>query len=155
MLNYAVQVILCISKSANITTHLKSYLWLLVKVRDTYKIPFLCHKTTEPRYVIDMLHKKSCHSFSTLSRSHPMPLLNRLAHSTAILGDRSFSFASSVWNSIPNDVRFAPSLSLFKSCLNMYLFCSVYKDLNFYIDHCTHVHSLAKLFIFCKLFLMH
>ena len=41
-----------------------------------------------------------------------MPLLNRPAHSKATLGDRSFSFASSsVRNSIPNDVRCAPSLS--------------------------------------------
>ena len=45
------------------------------------------------------------------------------------LGDRSFSFASSsVWHSIPNDVRCAPSLSPFKSRLKTYLFCSVYKD---------------------------
>ena len=44
------------------------------------------------------------------------------------LGDRLFSFASSVWNSIPNDVRCAPSLLLFKSCLKIYLFCSDYKD---------------------------
>ena len=35
------------------------------------------------------------------------------AHSMATLGDRSISFASSssVWNSIPNDVRRDPSLS--------------------------------------------
>ena len=52
------------------------------------------------------------------------------AHSRATLGDRSFSFASSsVWNSIPNDVRCAPSLSSFKSRLKTYLFRSVYKDL--------------------------
>ena len=58
-----------------------------------------------------------------------MPLLNRPAHSKATLGDRSFSFASSsVWNSIPNDVRCAPSLSSFKSRLKTYLFRSVYKD---------------------------
>ena len=50
-----------------------------------------------------------------------------LVHTT--LGDRSFSFASSsVWNSIPNDVRCAPSLSSFKSRLKTYLFRSVYKD---------------------------
>ena len=59
-----------------------------------------------------------------------MPLLNRPAHSKATLGDRSFSFASSsVWNSIPNDVKCAPSLSSFKSRLKTYLFRSVYKDL--------------------------
>ena len=43
--------------------------------------------------------------------------------------DRSFSFASSsVWKSIPNDFRCAPSLSSFKSHLKTYLFRSVYKD---------------------------
>ena len=61
--------------------------------------------------------------------SYTMPLLNRPAHSKATLGDRSFSFASSsVWNSIPNDVRCAPSLSSFKSRLKTYLFRSVYID---------------------------
>ena len=41
----------------------------------------------------------------------------------------AFSFASSsVWNSIPNDVRCAPSLSSFKSRLKTYLFRSVCKD---------------------------
>ena len=56
-----------------------------------------------------------------------MPLLNRPAHSKARHGDRSFSFDSSVRNSIL-DVRCAPSLSSFKSHLKTYLFCSVYKD---------------------------
>ena len=55
--------------------------------------------------------------------------LNRPAHSKATLGNRSFSFASSsVWNSIPNDVRCDPSLSSSKSRLKTYLFHSVYKD---------------------------
>ena len=80
-------------------------------------------------YVTDMLHKKPLHTRNTRSSSYTMPLLNRPAHSKATLGDRSFSFASSsVWNSIPNDVRCAPSLSSFKSRLKTYLFRSVYKD---------------------------
>ena len=37
------------------------------------------------------------------------------------------SASSSVWNSIPNDVRCAPSLSSFKSRLKTFLFSSVYK----------------------------
>ena len=58
-----------------------------------------------------------------------MPLLNRPAHSKATLGDRTFSFVSStVWNSIPNDVRCASSLSSSMSRLKTYLFCSTYKD---------------------------
>ena len=130
--NYAARVILRLPMSSSITIHLKSLHWLPVKVRSTYKITCLCyhsHSCTAPSYVADMLKKKPSHTRNTRSSSHTMPLLNRPAHSKAILGDHSFSFASSsVWNSIPNDVRCAPSLSSFKSRLKTYLFCSVYKD---------------------------
>ena len=130
--NYAVRVILRLPKSSSITIHLKSLRWLPFKVRSTYKIACLCyhcHSSTAPSYVTDMLHIKPLHTRNPRSSSYTMPLLNRPAHSKATLGDRSFSFASySVWNSIPNDVRCAPSLSSFKSRLKTYLFCSVYKD---------------------------
>ena len=87
------------------------------------------HRLRAPSYVTDMLHKKPLHTRNTRSSSYTMPLLNRPAHSKATLGDRSFSFASSsVWNSIPNYVRCAPSLSSFKSRLKTYLFRSVYID---------------------------
>ena len=112
--NYAARVILRLPMSSRITIHLKSLHWLPVKVRSTYKIACLCydcHSSTAPSYVTDMLHKKPLHTRNTRSSSYTMPLLNRPAHSKATLGDRSFSFASSVWNSIPNDVRCAPSLS--------------------------------------------
>ena len=129
--NYAARVILCLPKSSNITTHFKSLHWLPVKVRSTYKIVLCYHSSTAPSCVTDMLQKKPSHTFNTSYRSYNMPLLNRPAHSRATFGDRSFSFAFSVWNSIPNDVRCAPSLSSFKSLLWTYLFCSVYKDLSF------------------------
>ena len=126
--NYAAQVILCPPKSSNITTHLRSLHWLPVKVRSTYKISCLCyhcHSSTAPSYVTDMLHKMPSHIRSS---SYTMPLLNRPAQSKATLGDHSFSFASSsVWNSIPNDVRCALSLSSFKSRLMTYLFCYLYR----------------------------
>ena len=130
--NYAARVILCLPKSSSITIHLKSLHWLPVKVRSTYKIACLCyhcHSSTASSYATGMLHWKPLHTRNTRSSSYTMPLLNRPAHSKATLGDRSFSFASSfVWNSIPNDVRCAPSLSSFKSRLKAYLFRSVYKD---------------------------
>ena len=86
-------------------------------------------KKNEINNVTDMLHKKPLHTCNTRSSSYTLPLLNRTAHGKATLGDRSFSFASSsVWNSIPNDIRCAPSLSSFKSRLKTYLSCSVYKD---------------------------
>ena len=130
--NYAARVILHLLKSSSITTHLTSLHWLPVKERSTYKIACLCyhcHSSTALSYVTDMLHKKPSKTRNTRSSSYNMPLLNRPAHSKAKLGDRSFSFASSsVWNSIPNDVKCAPSLSSFKSRLKTYLLCSVYID---------------------------
>ena len=130
--NHAARVILCLPKSSSITIHLISLHWLPVKVRSNYKIACLwyhCHSSTAPSYVADMLHRKPSHTRNTRSSSYTMPFLNRPAHSKATLGDRSFSFASSsVWNSIPNDVRCAPSLSSSKSRLKTYLFCSAYKD---------------------------
>ena len=130
--NYAARVILRLPKSSSITIHLKSLHWLPVKVRSTYKIACLCyhcHSSTAPSYVTGMLHRKPLQTRNTRSGSNTMPLLNRPAHSKATLGDRSFSFASSsVWNSIPNDVWCAPSLSSFESHWKTYLFRSVYKD---------------------------
>ena len=70
--NYAARVILCLPKSCNITTHSKSLLWLPVKVRDTYKIAFLCyfcHVCTVPSYVADMLHK-SHHTPAKFAPAH-------------------------------------------------------------------------------------
>ena len=129
--NYAARVMLRLPKSSSITTHLRSLHWLPVKVTSTYKLASLCyhcHSSTAPSYVTDMLHKKPSHAGITRSSSYIMPLFNRPAHSKVSLGDRSFSFASSsVWNSIPNDIRCAPSLSSFKSRLKTYLFHSVYK----------------------------
>ena len=116
--NYTARVILRHAMSSSITTHLESLHWLPVKVRSTYKIAclcFHCHSSTAPSYIADMLQKKPSH---TRSSSYTMPLRNRPAHSKATLGDRSFSFASSsFWNYFPDDVRCAPSLSIFKSHL--------------------------------------
>ena len=129
--NYAARVILRLPKSSSITTHLKSLHWLPVKAKSTHKIACLCyhwHSSTAPSYVTDMLQKKPFHTDNTRSSSYIMPLLNKPAHIKATLGDRSIYFtSSSVWNSIPNDVRCAPSLSSSKSHLKTYSFCSVYK----------------------------
>ena len=125
--SYAARVILRLPRSSSITMPLKSLHWLPVKVRSTYKIAWLfyhCHSSTAQSCVTDMLHIKPSH---TRSSSYTIPLLNGPARSKETLGERSFSFASSsVWNSIPNDVRYAPSLSSSKSRLKTCLFRSVY-----------------------------
>ena len=154
--NYATRVILRLPMSCSITTHLKSLHWLPVKVRSTCKIACLCyhcHSSTAPSYVTDMLWKKPLHTRNTRSSSYTMPLLNRPAHGKAALGDRSFSFASSVWNSIPNDVICAPSLSSFKSRLKTLRLVSFrLQNMNFIFDHYTYVHGLviSLLMVFLK-----
>ena len=129
MQNYAARVILRLSEWSSITTHLKYLHWLPVKVRSTYKIACLCyhyHCSTAPSFVSDKLQKNPSH---TRSSSCTIPLLNGPAHCKATLGDRSFYLASSsVLNSIPNDVRCAPSLSSHKSRRKTYLLRSVYTD---------------------------
>ena len=130
--NNAARIILRLPMSSSMTTHIKSFHWLPVKVRSTYKIACLCyhcHSSIATTYVADMLHKKQSHTRNCRSSSYTMPLLNRPAHIKVTLGDRSFSStSSSVWNSIPNDVWCAPSQSSSKSRLKTYLFPSVYKD---------------------------
>ena len=144
--NYAARVILCLPRSSSITTHLRSLHWLPVKVRSTYKIACLCchsHSSTAPSYIADLLHIKPSHCRNIRTSSYTMPLLNRPTQSKATLCNRSFSFASSsVWNSIPNYVRCAPSLSSFKSRLRTLLLISL-QILNCILDHCTYVHGLA------------
>ena len=128
----AAQVHFCLPKSSSITTHLKSLHWPPVKVRSTYTTACLCyhcHSSTAPSYVAEMLQRNPSHTCITRSTSYTMRHLNRPAHSRATLGNRSFCLASSsVWNSIPNYVRCAPSLSSFKSCLKTCLFRLVCKD---------------------------
>ena len=129
--NYAAIVILSLPKSCNKATRLKSLNWLPVKVRSTYKIACLCHhwhSSTAPSSVADMLQKNPSHTRITRSSSYTMLFFTKPAYNKATLSDRSFSFASSVWNSISNDVRCAPLLSSSKSRLKTYLFRLVYKD---------------------------
>ena len=131
LLGQAARVILRFPKSSNITIHLRSLHWLPVQVRIAYKMAcsfYHCHSNTAPSYATDMLLKKPSLTRNTRSSSYTKPLLNRFPHRKATLNDRSSSLASSVWNSISNDIRCDPSLSSSKSRLKTYLFHSVYKD---------------------------
>ena len=136
MQNYAARVILRLPKSSSITTHLRSLHWLPVNVRSTYKIACLCyhcHSSTAPSYVADMLQKKPSHTPATLAPAYAPCLLSIDLHTVRqhLVITHFLLLLLFVWNSIPNDVRFAPSLSSFKSCLRTYLFHSICKDRTF------------------------
>ena len=129
--NYAARVILRLPKSSSITIHLESLHWLPVKVRITYKIACLCyhcHSSTAPSYITGMLHRSHCTPVTLAPAHNPclfsIDLHTVRQHFVIVL----FFASSSVWNSITNDVRCAPSLSSFNYRLKTYLFRSVYKD---------------------------
>ena len=130
MLKYAARVILCLPKSCNITTHLISLHWFPVKVRSTYKIAFLCyhcHNSTAPSYVADMLHKKPSHTRITRS-AHTPCLFSIDLHTVRQHLVIVHFLLLLLYETVPNDVRCASSLSSFKFPLKTYLFRSVYKD---------------------------
>ena len=129
--DYAARVILRLPRSSSITTHLKSLHWLPVKVRSTYKNACLCY------HCHSVLHHHM--SLSCCIKSHRTPATLAPAHTPCLFSIDvntvrqhlvivHFFASSSVWNSIPNDVTCALSLSSFKSGLKTYLFHSVYTD---------------------------
>ena len=76
--NYAARVILPLPNSALITTHLKSLHLLPVIARGTYEMAclyYLCHSSTAPSYVADMLHKIR-RTPATLAPAHTPCLLS-------------------------------------------------------------------------------
>ena len=92
--NYAARVILHLTKSSNITTHLKSLHWFPVKVRSTYKIACLCYhcnSSTAPLYVTDML-QKTHQTTATLAPAHTPCFFSIDLHTER---QHLFSFASS------------------------------------------------------------
>ena len=79
---YAARVILRLPMSSKITTHIKSFHWVPVNVRSTYKIDCLCyhcHSSTAPSYVADMLLKIH-HTSATHAPAQTLCLLSLDLH---------------------------------------------------------------------------
>ena len=70
--NYAARVILRLPKSSNITTHLKSFYWLPVKVSRTYKIYCLCYHchTVLQHHMSLTCCRKRHHTPATITPAH-------------------------------------------------------------------------------------
>ena len=134
------QVIMCILMSANSTTHLKSVHWRTVIARSTHKIASLCihcHSWTAQSNITDKLQKMPSHTNDTRSRSLTIYLFKWPAHSKATLDItwRSLVLFCFFWLEMHLKWwQVYPSLSLFKSCLRIYLLCSVYKDWTFHFN---------------------
>jgi len=97
--------------------------WLPVQSRITFKIACLAYKvltTGQPYYLRSLLHCYTPHR--TLRSVNNQRLLEQPRVSTEF-GKRSFSHLSpKTWNSLPLELRLAPTFNTFKHHLKIYLF---------------------------------
>ena len=93
---------------------------VLLKIEPTISVPRNRLLTQKKMKVVNL------ESVNNMQELKQLPMLKDRANK--IRNEMIVVIASSVWNSIPNDVRCAPSLSSFKSRLKTYLFRSVYID---------------------------
>ncbi len=114
-------------KSVHITPILRTLHWLPIKFRIDFKILLFVYKSLHdlaPMYLSELLHP---YTPSRCLRSSDQNLLLVLQSRLKRRGDRAFSVVGPrLWNSLPLDIRLAPSLSTFKSLLKTYLFSLAY-----------------------------
>ena len=122
--NNAARLILRISKSEHISSHLASLHWLPVVFRIKYKLAtvcFNCLSSHTPSYLSDLL---TIYTPARQLRSSADPcILCRPSVRTATFGQRSFSHcAPSVWNALPQHIRLSESVCTFKSRMKTHFF---------------------------------
>jgi hypothetical protein len=126
VMNSAARLIYPSSRFCHITPLLQRLHWLKARERIDFKVAVLvykCQHGTAPSYLADEL----CRSADVLGRSHlrsaslSQLVVRRTCRST--LGDRSFMVAGPrLWNNLPQHVKSASSLPVFKSRLKTHLF---------------------------------
>ena len=107
------------------TSHLH---WLLINMRIAYKILLLTFKSNiglSPTYLSDLLHTYV--PVRTL-RSSNQSLLELPHHvSSKFYGQRTFLYAAPLlWNNLPQPIRKADNVNIFKTMLKTHLFKLVY-----------------------------
>ena len=122
------------SQSEHITA-LASFHWLRAPEHIKFKLAVIVYRAlhgTAPQYLLDRLQYVA---------DLPMRRRGRLRSSTSSLldvrpsrrvtvGDRSFAAAGlRLWNSLPDDVQSAPSLTTFRQKLKTHLFRQSYSDI--------------------------
>ena len=125
--NNAARVITLTKKHDHITPVLKDLHWLPVRKRIEFKILLLAYKClqgTAPSYLRELL--KEYVPPRTL-RSTSKNLLCEPRNNMKTYDDRSFSAcAPKLWNQLPDNIRAAGSVAIFKRQLKTHLFKDVY-----------------------------
>jgi hypothetical protein len=130
--NNAARMVLRVPKKDHITPHLLSLHWLPVSARIEYKLASICYNCVQgcaPDYLKSLVHVKEHQTkYRLRSSSDTTALQDPPVHSQKTLGDRCFAHAaSSIWKTIPIDIREANNSDSFKRSLKTHLFRKVYQ----------------------------
>ena len=121
--NHAARLIFKRSKRENVSQLLKELHWLPIENRIKFKaavLVFRCLEGTAPTYLCELIKKYE--PVRSLRSSTDKTILN-VPRTNTNNGCRSFSyFGPKVWNDLPQGVRSAKSLDIFKKSLKTHLF---------------------------------
>ena len=112
---------------------MKDLNWFPIKKQIEYKmfvLTFKCVHNLAPAYLTELLHNRT--SKGTRADNKILLVVPKVKKST--FGGRSFSFkAPFLWNQLPNHLRHASSLEIFKVLLrrNFSIFFSHFSGVNF------------------------
>ena len=124
--NAAARVLTKTKKYEHITPILRSLHWLPVCQRIEFKVLLIVYKSLNglgPKYISDLL---SLYIPARPLRSSETCLLNTIRVKTKH-GEASFSHsAACIWNKLPEELKQAQTLNIFKTRLKTFMFCNIY-----------------------------
>ena len=122
--NTAARLLTSSRKYDHITPVLNELHWLPVRYRIQFKILLLTFKALNgmaPAYISDLINVRK-HTRYSLRSNIGTILLHPAGKMKKSFGDRSFSVAAPLWNTLPVSLRNTDSILTFKSSLKTYLF---------------------------------
>ena len=119
----------CCSLSAS-TPVLYRLHWLPVSFRIEYKVLILTYKAIHghaPPYISDLIRTRERINYNLRSSSQLLLQPYNVTKTKKTLGDRAFQVVSpGLWNGLPNDIRNAKTMDVFKSLVKTHLFRKAY-----------------------------
>ena len=121
--NYAARVVMKKTMREHVTPMLKHLHWLPVHARIDYKIAVIIYKCINNLAPSYLSHIVEPYVPSRNLRSSNLNLIKQHKSKFKTLGDRALKIhASSVWNSLPLNIKNSSSLDIFKNNLKTHLF---------------------------------
>ena len=112
---------------------LTSFHWLCAPERIKFKLAVIVYQAlhgTAPWYLFDLLSRAADMLFRSRLWSSTFNQLTVQPSRLVTVGERSFASAcSKLWNSLPNDITSASSLTVFRWKLKTHLFRQSYPDI--------------------------